>query len=137
MNVKQFTDQLQATADQMMKATRPAAQAGSQIIYERAKLNAPVGKKSHYFTIQGRRYGPFAPGNLKNSVYQVFSDSKSFRDVSTYEISFNKQAAPYGFVITRGTSKTAANNFIARAVVETRAKVRSAIKERYILEATR
>ena len=134
LNVKQFQEQLQATAAKMMTATRPAAQAGAQVIYERARLNAPVSSKAHTFNIEGRKYGPFQPGNLRDSIYQVFSTTRSFRDVSTYEISFNKQRAPYGYAVSRGTSKTTANNFIGRAVVETRATVRAAMKERYILE---
>lgn len=134
MNVAKFQQQLLATQAQLMKATRPAAQAGAQIIYERARLNAPVSKRSHYFHIEGRKYGPFAPGTLRDSIYQVFATSMSYRDVSVYEISFNKKEAPYGFTVTRGTSKTPANNFIARAVLETRPKVRAAIKERFILE---
>lgn len=137
MNVAKFQEQLLATQAQLMKATRPAAQAGAEIIYARARIEAPVSKKSHMFNIKGRKYGPFAPGNLRDSIYQVFSTSKSYRDVSTYEISFNKDKAPYGFTVTRGTSKTPANNFIARAVLGTRAKVRAAVKERYIIEAAR
>ena len=140
MNVKQFQEQLQATQAQLMKATRPAAQAGAQLIYDFARLpppmGAPVSEKPHKFHIEGRVYGPFAPGTLRDSVYQVFSTSMSYRDVSVYEISFNKQEAPYGFTVTRGTSKTPANNFIARAVLGTRAKVRAAIKERYIAAFT-
>lgn len=134
LNVAKFQEQLQATAAQMMKATRPAAQAGAELIYQRARLEAPESERAHTFYIEGRKYGPFQPGNLRDSIYQVFSTSMSYRDVSVYEISFNKKEAPYGFTVTRGTSKTTANNFIARAVLETRPKVRAAIKERFILE---
>ena len=134
MNVAKFQEQLQATAAKMMTATRPAAQAGAQVIYERARFEAPKSERAHTFYIEGRKYGPFQPGNLRDSIYQVFSTTRSFRDVSTYEISWNKDKAPYGFTVTRGTSKTTANNFIGRAVVETRATVRTAMKERYILE---
>ena len=136
-NTKQLQEQLQATADKMHKATRPAAQAGVQLIYDRARANAPVSKKAHYFHIEGRKYGPFQPGNLRDSIYQVFSRDKSFRDVSTYEISFNKDKAPYGFMVSNGTSKTSANPFIARAVVDTRKAVRDAIKERFIAEVNK
>ena len=137
MNAAKFQEQLNAAAAKMMTATRPAAQAGAQVIYERARLNAPVSKNAHMFHIEGRKYGPFQPGNLRESIYQVFSTTRSFRDVSTYEISFNKERAPYGFTVTRGTSKTTANNFIGKAVVETRATVRNAMKERYILEVNK
>ena len=41
---------------------------------------------------------------------------------------------PVGFVVHNGTSRTAAHPFISKAVVETRAQVREAIKTRYIAE---
>ena len=134
MNVTAFKEQLRAEVDKLHAATRPAAQAGAQIIYERARLEVPVSADSHYFYIRGKKYGPYAPGTLRDSIYQVFSKDNSYKDVSTYHISFNKSEAPYGFIVHNGTSKTAADPFIARSVVETRAQVREAIKARYIAE---
>lgn len=134
MNVAAFKESLNAQLDKLHAATRPAAQAGVQIIYERAKLLAPESKEAHFFYIRGKKYGPYAPGNLRDAIYQVFSKSKSFKDVSTYQVSFNKDKAPYGYIVHNGTSKTAARPFIASAVVETRSDVREAIKARYIAE---
>ena len=132
MNVTAFKEQLRAEVDKLHAATRPAAQAGAQIIYERARLEAPVSADSHYFYIRGKKYGPYAPGNLRDSIYQVFSKDNSYKDVSTYHISFNKTEAPYGFIVHNGTSRTAAHPFISKAVVETRSQVRQAIKARYL-----
>ena len=137
MNVAAFKEGLRAKVDKLHAATRPAAQAGAQIIYERARLEAPVSDASHYFYIRGKKYGPYAPGTLKNAIYQVYSKENSFKDVSTYHISFNKSEAPYGFIVHNGTSRTAAHPFIAKAVVETRAEVRAAIKARYIEEVNK
>jgi len=134
MNVAAFKAGLRAEVDKLHAATRPAAQAGAEVIYQRARINAPVSQDSHFFYIRGRKYGPYAPGTLKNSIYQVFSKDNSFKDVSTYHISFNKSEAPYGFIVHNGTSRTAAHPFIAKAVIETRAQVREAIKARYIEE---
>lgn len=134
MNVAAFKEQLRAEVDKLHAATRPAAQAGSEVIYQRARLEAPVSQDSHYFYIRGKKYGPYAPGTLRDSIYQVFSKDNSYKDVSTYHISFNKSEAPYGFIVHNGTSRTAAHPFIAKAVVETRAQVREAIKTRYIAE---
>ena len=134
MNVTAFKEQLRAEVDKLHAATRPAAQAGAQIIYERARLEAPVSADSHFFYIRGKKYGPYAPGTLRDSIYQVFSKDNSYKDVSTYHISFNKTEAPYGFIVHNGTSRTAAHPFIAKAVIETRAQVREAIKARYIAE---
>ena len=137
MNVAAFKEGLRAKVDKLHAATRPAAQAGAQIIYERARLEAPVSADSHFFYIRGKKYGPYAPGTLKNAIYQVYSKENSFKDVSTYHISFNKSEAPYGFIVHNGTSRTAAHPFIAKAVVETRAEVRAAIKARYIEEVNK
>lgn len=134
MNVAAFKEQLRAELDKLHAATRPAAQAGVQVIYDRARLNAPVSDASHYFYIRGKKYGPYAPGNLRDSIYQVFSKDNSYKDVSTYQVSFNKDKAPYGYIVHNGTSRTAAHPFIAKAVIETRAEVREAIKTRYIAE---
>ena len=134
MDIGRFKEQLRAEADKLHAATRPAAQAGVQVIYDRARLNAPVSDASHYFYIRGKKYGPYAPGTLKNSIYQVFSKDKSYKDVSTYQVSFNKDKAPYGYVAEFGNSKEPSKSFIARSVAETRAEVREAIKTRYIAE---
>ena len=137
MNVAAFKEQLRAEVDKLHAATRPAAQAGAQIIYERARLEAPVSADSHFFYIRGKKYGPYAPGTLRDSIYQVFSKDNSFKDVSTYHISFNKSEAPYGFIVHNGTSRTAAHPFISKAVVETRSQVRQAIKARYLEEVNK
>lgn len=137
MNVAAFKEGLRAEVDRLHAATRPAAQAGAQIIYDRARIEVPVSADSHFFYIRGKKYGPYAPGTLRDSIYQVYSKDKSFKDVATYHISFNKSEAPYGFIVHNGTSRTAAHPFISKAVVETRAEVRSAIKARFIEEATK
>lgn len=134
MNVDAFKKELRAQLDVLHAATRPAAQAGVQIIYDRARINAPVSKAPHYFHIRGQKYGPYAPGNLRDSIYQVFSKSKSYKDVSTYEVSWNKDKAPYGFVAEFGSSTEGAQSFIAKSVSETHGEVRQAIRARYIAE---
>uniref|UniRef100_A0A6M3MHP5 Tail protein n=1 Tax=viral metagenome TaxID=1070528 RepID=A0A6M3MHP5_9ZZZZ len=137
MNVAGFKEALRAKVDVLHAATRPAAQAGAQIIYDRARINAPVSQDSHFFYIRGKKYGPYAPGTLRDSIYQVYSKDNSFKDVSTYHISFNKSEAPYGFIVHNGTSRTVAHPFISKAVVETRAEVRQAIKTRYLAEVNK
>lgn len=150
MNVAKFKEQLKATADELNAATRPAAQAGAQIIYDAAKANASdlVSKREHWFYGEATKslprgkkkaaaYGPYKPGTLYNSIYQAFSEDKSFRDVSTYHISWNADKAPYGGMVEFGTSKAAAHSFIGKAVKETRGKVREAIKARFIQEVSK
>lgn len=147
VNLRAFKEQLAATTAQLQNATRPAAQAGAEVMYQRAKQHATELKsdREHYFygtasknapkgSKKNFRYGPFQPGNLSRAIYQVFSQSRSFKDVSTYEISWNKDKAPYGYMVELGTSTAAAHSFIGRAVIETRAEVREAMKARYIEE---
>ena len=140
MDVAKFKEHLRATADELGRATRPAAQAGAQVVYDRAKqiVSAElVSKREHKFHIEGRVYGPFQPGTLLRSIYQAFSDDNSFKDVSTYHVSWNADKAPYGAVVEFGGSEEAPTSFIARAVVETRPQVRQAIRQRYIEEVTK
>lgn len=137
INMRQFKQEMAAELELLQKATRPAAQAGAQIVYERAKQLAPVSDAPHMFQIEGRKYGPFAPGNLRDSIYQAFSQDNSAADVSVYHVSWNATKAPYGAMVEVGTSRAPAKSFIARAVSETRAQVREAIKQRYIEEVTK
>lgn len=134
MNVDRFKEDLRRELEVLQKATRPAAQAGAQIIYDRARVNVPVSSAAHMFYGTNGVYGPYRPGNLRDSIYQVFSKSKSYKDVSTYHISWNKSDAPYGFMVELGTSHSVAQSFIGRSVAETRSQVRDAIKLRYIEE---
>lgn len=134
MNVMQFKQGLRAELEVLQKATRPAAQAGVQIIYDRARINVPVSSEAHKFHGTHQVYGPYEPGNLRDAIYQVFSKSKSYKDVSTYHVSWNKDEAPYGFMVELGTSHSVAQSFIGRSVAETRQQVREAIKSRYIEE---
>ena len=136
MDVAKFKEALKATADVLNKATRPAAQAGAQIIYDRAKQLAPVSKAAHMFHGTHAVYGPYKPGTLRDSIYQAFSKDNSFTDVSTYHVSWNADKAPYGAMVEFGTSSAPAKSFIGAAVKETRKAVRDAMKQRYIKEVS-
>lgn len=134
MNVARFREQLRATAEELNRATRPAAQAGVQVIYDRALQLVPVSQAAHMFYGTNAVYGPYSPGNLRNAIYQVFSKDNSYKDVSTYHVSWNADKAPYGAMVEFGTSKAPAHSFIGAAVTETRAAVRDAMKKRYLSE---
>lgn len=136
INVAGFQEQLHALADDMDRATRPAAQEGAEIIYRLAKIYAPVADFAHMFYGQGGVYGPFKPGSLRDSIYQVFSQDNSFKDVSTYHISWNAEKAPYGAMVELGTSRAAAHSFIGRAVKDSKREVQQAMKARFIEEVT-
>jgi HK97 gp10 family phage protein len=136
MNIARFKEQLKAKAEVLNQATRPAAQAGAQIVYDRARELVPVSEAAHKFYGTHQVYGPYRPGTLRDAIYQAFSEDNSYRDVSVYHISWNKGKAPYGFMVEFGTSQAPANSFINRAIVETRQQVKAAMKQRYIEEVS-
>lgn len=116
--LKQYLDQLGKAAEE---AARPAAQAMAQVYYDAARSFAPVSKRSHFFygtqfKKTGVRYGPFSPGNLRDSIYQVFSQSNSGRGLATYHVSYNYKKAPYAAMVEFGTSHSAPHPFIRRAM---------------------
>lgn len=137
INIAKFKEELRATTEMLGQATRPAAQAGAQIIYDRAKqivATELVSDKPHYFYGKNAIYGPYQPGTLRDSIYQAFADKESFTDTTTYRVSWNKDKAPYGHMVEFGTRTAEPHSFIGRAIAETRSAVREAIKQRYIEE---
>ncbi|WP_101048679.1 HK97-gp10 family putative phage morphogenesis protein [Macromonas nakdongensis] len=118
----------QAKLDAMLAASRsavrPAAQAGAEVLYQEARLRCPVSEAPHFFygtsyKKTGQRY-LFAPGTLRDSIYQVFSKDNSQGhgqgyDRVTYHIAWNHQKAPYGFMVEFGTSRAPAHPFLRPA----------------------
>lgn len=79
---------LDELVDGAEQAARPAAQAGAQVFYDRAKSNAAkLGKVT---------------GNLAGSIYQVFSGDNSGRGRAQYHISWNQKKAPHGHLVEYG-----------------------------------
>lgn len=116
-SIDSMLDQLGDAAEE---AARPAAQAMAQVFYEAARNFAPVSEKAHYFygtsfKKTGVRYGPFRPGNLRDSIYQVFSKDNSGKGFAQYHVSFNYKKAPYAFMVEFGTQTSAPYPFIRRA----------------------
>lgn len=137
IDLAKLKTELQATADKLNKATRPAAQAGAEVVYQRARQLAPVSSNSHKFHGTNQVYGPYSPGNLRDSIYQVFSRDNSYKDVSTYHVSWNTDKAPYGAMVEFGTSNAPAKSFIRRAMTETRKTASAEMKKRFIEEVNK
>lgn len=128
---------LGAVVDASDAAVRPAAQAGAQVFYDRARQLVPVGKKGHYFhgtsfKVNGTKYY-FNAGSLKAAIYQVYSEDNSGQSRATYHVAWNHRKVPYGFMVEFGTSKAQAHSFI-RASRPYAKKVRDAMQSRYIEE---
>lgn len=86
------TDELNAIFADMTasveEATRPAAQAAAQVLYENVKLNvSSIGRIT---------------GNLDRSIYQVFSERQSGPGRAVYEVSWNARKAPHGHLVEFG-----------------------------------
>jgi HK97 gp10 family phage protein len=85
--------------DAAAEAVRPAAQAGAQVFYDRAVAN-----------VNGLAHAPLKvaalgskTGNLKGSIYQVYSKTKSTEgEQATYHISWNARKAPHGHLVEYG-----------------------------------
>jgi HK97 gp10 family phage protein len=79
---------LDGMASTVEDASRPAAQAGAQVLYDEVRRNvAAIGKKS---------------GNLERSIYQVFSKDQSAQGRATYHVSWNARKAPHGHLVEYG-----------------------------------
>lgn len=73
---------------QVKAATRPAAQAAAQVLYDHARQNAAA---------LGR-----VTGKLHASIYQAYSRDHSRPGVATYHISWNARKAPHGHLVEFG-----------------------------------
>jgi hypothetical protein len=88
LDIASLEREIDADAEKVQKALRPAAQAGSQVLYDQVELNvAGIKKKT---------------GNLAQSIYQVYSKRDSTPDRPMYEISWNPRKAPHGYLVENG-----------------------------------
>lgn len=127
-------DKLDAITKAAEHATRPAAQAGAQVLYDEVKQRAPVGTKPH--STKGKRQ-TYQPGNLRKAIYQAFAEKDSSEKNSTYRISWNKRAAFYGLFVEFGTSKSAARPFLRPAFDAASVKALQAVQERMQAEISK
>lgn len=78
-------DELGAAVEE---ATRPAAQAAAQVLYNEVQANvAKIGRKT---------------GNLASSIYQAYSKDNSGDGRATYHVSWNAAKAPHGTLVEYG-----------------------------------
>lgn len=105
---------LERIGDTAAAAVRPAAQAGAQVLYEEVRQRVPQSDRQHVFYGKRAKY-VFAPGTLRRSIYQVWSQDKSGPDRSTYHVAWNHRKAPYGFMVEFGTSRAPAHPFLRPA----------------------
>lgn len=89
MDTSDLMKYLDDLGDGAEEAIRPVAQAGTQVLYERVKLNVKA---------LGRH-----TGNLDNSIYQAFSPENSVDGQrAQYQVSWNHIKAPHGHLVEYG-----------------------------------
>jgi hypothetical protein len=93
VDLSAFDDVIDGVEGQLMANVRPAAQVGSEILYQAVLRNVnALGKKT---------------GNLASSIYQAFSTDNSrpagdgYAD-ATYHVSWNATKAPHGHLVEFG-----------------------------------
>lgn len=88
LDLSSLDSAVDAQADKVQAAIRPAAQAGAQVMYDEVKSNvARIGIKT---------------GNLASSIYQAYSKENSSPSVATYHVSWNARKAPHGHLVEYG-----------------------------------
>ena len=102
-DLTQFKRAIGEKREELNAAARAGAQAGAQVVYDRARANVRDSKKGHWFhgtsfKTSGTKYW-FEPGTLRNSIYQVYSKDNSTASKATYHIAWNHKEAPYGFMV--------------------------------------
>lgn len=136
MDLTGFKAALDAEVQKFHDAARPAAQAGAQVIYSLARIKVPVSEKGHWFhgtsfKKTGQKYW-FAPGSLRNSIYQVYSKDNSNEAKATYHVSWNRTKAPYAWMVEFGTSRAPAHPFMRPAILEGRKEAAQAVKDEFL-----
>jgi len=120
---------LDALRVNLQEAVRPAAQAGAQILYDEVRMRAPISTKAHSTKGKSQTY---QPGNLKASIYQVYSKSNSGDSKASYQISYNQKKAFYGRFIEFGTARSPAQPFIRPAYDSKKSAALEASKAKFL-----
>jgi len=136
MDIASFKVSLDAQRARITAATRPAAQAAAQVIYEQARLNVRSSRKGHWFhgtsfKKTGQKYW-FDAGTLHDSIYQAFSKDHSGENRATYHVSWNNRKAPYGAMVEFGTSRAPAHSFLGKAITEVGNRASEAMKSTFL-----
>lgn len=148
INMAQFRDGIRQKVVQIQEATRPAAQAGAQVLYDAARMNARTqvmtSLKAHWFYGTNQKY-LFQPETLIKSIYQVHSKRNSSAGRETYHVSYNMTKCPYAHMVEFGhkivvkkkgvlvdTGKRAlAHSFIGKALHEQSEAAYQAMKQEF------
>ena len=95
----------------------------AKVIYERAKANAPISERTHFFIGRNKtKYGPYTPGSLQRAIYRTYVKERSSDNRAVYVVRWRTQkppaGVPYGFMVEYGTSRIPPNPFLRKALSE-------------------
>jgi hypothetical protein len=88
VNLDALNDVVGAMEEDVMRAARPVAQVGAEVLYRAVKRN--VQALGH------------VTGNLERAIYQAFVEKQSGPGHAVYDISWNPRKAPHGYVVENG-----------------------------------
>jgi HK97 gp10 family phage protein len=134
--MRQFKAALDEEKAKIQAAARPAAQAAAQVIYDAARSNVHDSEEAHIFYGKyskktGQKY-LFYPGDLRRSIYQVYSEDNSSEAKATYHVSWNHKKAPYAHMVEFGTSRAPAHSFLGKALTEKSDAAMQAMRRTFI-----
>ncbi|WP_020201870.1 HK97 gp10 family phage protein [Cupriavidus sp. WS] len=89
----------QLDEDVQKHVVRPVAYAGAKVLYEEARIRAPVYQGGAFTRKNGVEV---KPGQLRDAIYHVFSEDQSSDLHKIYEISWNASKAPHGHLLENG-----------------------------------
>ena len=118
---------------------RVGSQAMAQIVYDSAKSIVSIsGIPTHYFYGSASKKAEkgqktqhryeFHSGDLREAIYQVFSERSSNDNRKVYHVGWNHntsqgKSVPYGFMVEFGTSRAAAHPFLYPAFNQNKARL--------------
>lgn len=123
------------------ESVRPAAHAGALVIYRRARELAPVFKGPARYVKRSKsgKSGGYwiRPGQLRDSIYRVYSKDNSGDGKATYHVSWNARKAPHGHWAEFGNAHQPPHSFIRRSHVELGEAAADAVASTIIEEMTK
>jgi HK97 gp10 family phage protein len=114
--------QVDALREDVDAATRPAAQAGSQVLYDAVKANVPRSSQGHWFhgtsfKKNGTKYW-FNPGTLRKAIYQKYDTESDAQGLALYKITWRETAKiGYAHMVEYGTKRAKPVAFVRRAAI--------------------
>ena len=132
MDTRKLLGQLDAIADGLAEAARPAAQAGAQVFYDTVRAKAPVSTMAH--STKGKLQ-TYQPGNLRDAVYQVYSVKRSHDALAAYEVSVNTKKAFYWRFVEFGTKRMKAQPFLRPSYYAAEQTATRAASQTYLAHA--